>query len=312
MGIYLLKKIIHFLIVLSGISIIVFFLLALSPGDPVRQLLISAGLEPSVQNIRQLREEMGFNQPLWQQYLAWAGKILAGDWGHSYRSGQPVLTEILDRVPATLLLAVCSVGIALFLSVPLAIMAALQHNKRFDHISRGLSLLGSSLPGFWLALLLIYCFSVKIKIFPATGSGDWRHLVLPTLTLALGLTATYSRFLRTCLLEVLRQDYILAARARGISSRRIWLNHILRTGGVSFLTVVALNFTYLLGGSVIVEKIFAWPGLGKMVVDAIFDRNYPVVQGYILFWATGFVLFNLLTDLACTILNPRPQPEKEN
>ncbi|SCM83246.1 putative peptide transporter permease subunit: membrane component of ABC superfamily [uncultured Sporomusa sp.] len=311
MSTYLFEKIAHFAAVITGISIIVFLLLALSPGDPARVLLTAAGLETSAQNIQQMREEMGLNKPLWQQYFVWLGNVAAGDWGNSYRDGQPVLREILDRFPATLQLAVCSVGVALCLAIPLGIVAALWQDKLLDHISRSLSLLGLAMPGFLLGLLLIYFFAVKLRFFPVTGSGSWHHLVLPSFTLGLGLAAVYSRFLRASLLEILGQDYIVAARARGIPRRRLWFNHILRNAASPFLTVAALNFGYLLGGSVIIEKIFAWPGLGKMVVDAIFDRNYPVVQGYVLFWAACFVTLNLLVDLGCAVMRPHAQLERD-
>lgn len=308
---YLLKKLLHLFCVLLGISGLLFFLLSLSPGDPARLTLISSGIEPTGQNILQLREQLGFNQPLQQQYAKWLENLLRGDWGYSYRSGKPVLQELLVRFFPTLTLAFTSILFALCLSIPLGVIAATRQHMLFDQLSRLFSLVGSSLPNFWLGLLLIYFISVRIPVLPVAGSGDWRHLILPTITLGIGLAASYSRFLRGIILELLRQDYVLAARARGVKREKIWVNHLLRNATVPFLTMVAMNFGYLLGGSIIIEKIFAWPGLGKMAVDAIFARDYPLIRGYVMFWMACFVFINFIVDLVCCLINPRSFAERK-
>jgi peptide/nickel transport system permease protein len=267
-------------------------------------------VEPTLEAVDALREELGLNDPVYIQYGRWFRDVLHLDLGQSYRTGRPVAEEIFSRFPATLELTVAAIFFMLLISIPSGILAALHRHAFVDHLSRIWALAGASLPGFWLGLLLIYYFSVKLGIFPVMGRGGLDHLVLPAVTLGFGMAATYARLLRASMLEVLGQDYIKVARARGLKEKLIVGRHALKNALLPVVTAFGMSFGHLLGGAVIVETIFAWPGVGKFFVDAIFNRDYPVIQGYALFMAVVFVIVNLLVDIAYVFLDPRIRLER--
>jgi peptide/nickel transport system permease protein len=307
---YLIKRLFYLIPVIFGVSIITFGLINLAPGDPAEIILRSSGVEPTMEAVAALREELGLNDPVYIQYGRWVLDVLHLDLGESYRTGRPVAEEILYRFPATLELTVAAIFFMLLVSMPSGILAALHRHAFVDHLSRIWALVGASLPGFWLGLLLIYYFSVKLGIFPVMGRGGLEHLVLPAVTLGFGMAATYARLLRASMLEVLGQDYIKVARARGLKEKLIVGRHALKNALMPVVTAFGMSFGHLLGGAVIVETIFAWPGVGKFFVDSIFNRDYPVIQGYALFMAVVFVIVNLLVDITYVFLDPRIRLEK--
>lgn len=302
---YLLKRLLCLIPVMLGVSIITFGLINLAPGDPAELMLRAEGVEPTKEAVEALREELGLDDPVYVRYGRWLWGVLHLDLGRSFRTGRPVAEEILSRFPATLELTVAALVVMIFLAVPAGILAALYRHAWIDHLSRLGALLGASLPGFWLGLMLIYFFSVKLGLFPVMGRGSLRHLVLPAVTLGLAMAAVYARILRASMLDVLGQEYIKVARAKGLQEKWVIGRHALKNALLPAVTLFGMSFGHLLGGSVIVETIFAWPGVGKFAVDSIFNRDYPVIQGYALFMALVFVLANLLVDLSYGLLDPR-------
>lgn len=304
MRLYLLKRLLYLFPVMLGVSIITFGLINLAPGDPAELILRAGGMESTRQAVEALRQELGLNEPVHVRYCRWLWDALHLDLGKSFSTGRPVAEEILSRFPATLELTVAALGVMVLLAVPAGILAALYRHAFLDHLSRFAALLGASLSGFWLGLMLIY-FSVRMGIFPVMGRGGLRHLVLPAVTLGFGMAAVYARILRAGMLEVLGQEYIKAARARGLRERWVIGRHALKNALLPAVTLFGMSFGHLLGGAVIVETIFAWPGVGKFAVDSIFNKDYPVIQGYALFMAVVFVLANLMVDLVYGLLDPR-------
>jgi len=255
--------------------------------------------------VRALRHELHLDEPLPLRYGRWLFGAVSGDLGESYRNGEPVLTALARRFPRTLSIALLGLGLALLVAVPLGIVSAVRQGSSLDHTARIGTLLLGSLPSYWLGYLLILLFAVALGILPVAGWGTPKHLVLPALTLALGIGASLSRFTRATILEELAQGYVRTALAKGMGEWSITIRHCLRNALVGLITVTALRFGHLLGGAVIVETVFAIPGIGSLAVDAIFDRDYPVIQGFVLFTGTIFLLLNLFSDLAYTWLDPR-------
>lgn len=302
---YTLRRISYLFIVMLGVSVMTFALSQLTPGDAAELALSGRGVDPTREAIEAVRLELGLDQPVHVQYVHWLGDVLRGDLGRSFQSGQPVFEEIAGRFPATLQLAAAGLLVMLCIALPAGILAATFKHTILDHLSRFLALVGASIPSFWLGLLLIYFFAVRYNIFPVMGRGSLSHIVLPALALGLGMSATYARLLRASLLEVLGQDHIRVARARGLTERLILVNNALRNALLPVVTAFGMSLGHLLGGTVIIETIFAWPGVGRFVVEAIFNRDYPVLQGYVLFMAIIFVLLNLAVDLSYRFFDPR-------
>ncbi|MCK8825585.1 nickel ABC transporter permease [Fuchsiella alkaliacetigena] len=309
---YILKRILYLLVIMFIISILTFSLSRLVPGDPAEVILRSSGVEPTQEAVESMRENLGLNQPVVWQYIDWLGGILQWDFGRSFTTGRPVIQEIWYRFPATLELALAGVVVMFCLSFPAGIISAVFKNTYLDHLGRFLALVGASFPSYWLGLLLIYFFGVQNSLLPVMGRGTGRHLILPAFTLGLGMAAVYARLLRANLLEVLNQDYIRTARAKGLSEKAVVLKHALKNALLPVITAFGVNFGYLLGGTVIIETIFNWPGLGKFVVEAIFNRDYPVLQAYVLFMALVFVTINTLVDIIYGVLDPRIASERRN
>jgi peptide/nickel transport system permease protein len=303
---YVLSRILQAVPVAFGVATIVFLLLHLVPGDPVEIMLGESAVAAQKE---ELRRELRLDRPVAVRYGEYLAGLLKGDLGTSFRSREPVAREILSRVPATLLLAVSSLAVALLLAVPLGIVSALRQRKAADHFCGFLAMLGLSMPNFWLGPLLILVFSLRLGLLPVAGYGTARHLVLPSLTLGTGMAAILMRMLRSSLLEEIRQDYVRAALARGLTRRAAVVRHALRNSLIPVLTVVGMQFGSLLAGSIITETIFSWPGIGRLTVQAIDARDYPLVQGCILFIALCAVAVNLATDLLYCRADPRIRHE---
>lgn len=289
-----------------GITLLAFGLGRLAPGDPAHRIAERrSDSPPTREQVERVRRDYGLDDPLPLQYLRWVGNAARGDLGSSFKTGGPVLRELSTRFPATLQLAVCGLLVGIGLALPLGILAAVRRGSLIDQLSRLAALAGASLPSFWLGYLLIILFSVKLELLPVAGRGGPRNLILPALTLGLGMAAPLTRLTRSSLLEVLGEDYIQTARAKGLRGRTVVLRHALRNALIPMVTVIGMSFGHLLGGAVIVETVFAWPGVGKFVVDSISDRDYPLIQGYVLFMGTVFVLINLAVDLLYVYIDPR-------
>ncbi len=285
-----------------GAATCAFLLLHAIPGDTAEAL---AGPQATVEDVDNLRRAMELDQPLGKQYVSYMGNLLHGDLGYSYRTNKPVMEILRSAWPATLQLAVCSMIVAVLLGVPIGIFAAIHRGKIGDTIAMLAAFLGVSMPSFWLALLLIIEFSVNHNWFPFYGREGISSFVLPSLTLGLGVAANIARLTRTSMLEVLGQDYIRTAKGKGVKNRKVIWVHALRNAAVPVVTIIGLQFGVLLGGQVVTETVFSWPGIGRMIVDALNTRDLQIVQGGILILAVTFTLINLITDLVYALLDPR-------
>jgi peptide/nickel transport system permease protein len=303
--VYILKRIAFFIFVMIGVSLIAFSLINLAPGDPAEIVLSQGGGTPTPEAVEKLRKELGLDDPLIVQYGRWLSRAARFDFGNSFLTEKPVGDELLARFPRTLLLAISAVVFALFLSIPTGILAALYHRRFADHLGRLGALLGASIPNFWLGLFLIHLFAVKLKLLPSAGCDGFSHLILPAVTLGFGMAAIYARLLRVSLLEILSQEFIKVARAKGLTEKLVIGRHALKNALLPVITAFGVSFGHLLGGTVIVETIFAWPGIGQFAVDAIFSRDYPVIQGFVFFTAVIFVGLNLLIDISYCFFDPR-------
>lgn len=302
---YILRRILLVIPILLGVATIVFALMFIVPGDPARMLMGQHGDERTLAN---LRHEMGLDRPVYVQYARFIGKLAHGDLGMSYRQKRPVVEIIRDRFPATLKLAVASMVVAIIVGISAGILAAVRRNTVWDWMVMIFSLTGISMPVFWLGMMLALVFASGLGWLPVGGygrSGDWRHLLLPAVSLAAVSVGYIARMMRSSMLEVIGKDYIRTARAKGLSGRAVILRHALRNAFIPVITVIGVNFASLLGGAVATETVFAWPGLGRAVVDAIRVRDLPVVEGCVIFLAVVFVVVNLLVDLSYAWLDPR-------
>lgn len=303
---YLLRRLLYLVPIWLGISLVAFTLSNLSPGDPARLMLQrQLGRQPTPQEVAAARDDLGLNDPIILRYVTWLEGATTGNLGTSYRTGEPVLGALAARFPYTLQITVLGLLLAILIALPLGILAAIWRNSVIDHASRLLALAGASMPSFWVAYLLILVFAVRVRLLPVAGIGTWKHLMLPSLTLSLAASASLMRLTRSEMLEVLGQDYVRTGWAKGLAPRRVIMGHALRNALIPVITVAGMRFAGLLGGAVIVETIFAWPGIGKFVLDSIFDRDYPVIQGFVVFMGTVFLLVNLLVDLSYAWLDPR-------
>jgi peptide/nickel transport system permease protein len=298
---YVARRLLQSLGVLLGVSIIVFGLLHLT-GDPTRLLL---PLEAREEDVRQLRALLGLDDPLWLQYVRFLGRAMRGDFGLSFKHQVPALTLIFQTLPATLELTAAGLGLALVVAVPAGILAALRRNSLLDAVCSVGVLLGQAMPVYWLGLLLIMVFAVGLGWFPAAGRDGLASLVLPATAVGAFSMARIARMARSGMLEVLAQDYVRTARAAGIRAFVVTYKYALKNAAIPLVTIVGLEFGILLGGAVITETIFAWPGVGRLAVDAIFSRDYPLVQAIVAVLATVFVVINLAVDLIYTYLDPR-------
>lgn len=310
MSTYIARRLVQVVPVLLLVSAIVFFVFRVIPGD-VAVVRLGEGADP--ESVAQMRTTLGLDRPLYVQYAEWLGGALRGDLGTSYINEQTVLSLVGQTLPATLELALLGVLLALALSLPVGILSALYRGTWIDHVSRLLAMAGFCMPRYWLAVLLILAFALAIPVFPAAGYADLltnpvenlRHAALPVLALGLTLASVQMRFLRSSLLDVIGQDYVRTAHAKGLDQRAVILRHALKNALIPFVTVVGLEFGSLLGGLVVVEQIFAWPGIGWLMIQAISSRDYAVVQGAVLVVAAGVVLINLVVDVLYAVIDPR-------
>lgn len=299
---FILRRLAQTVPVIFGVTIVVFIIMQLVPGDPA---VLMAGEGATKETIESLRVQLGLNQPLYAQYIDYVTNIFRGDLGTSLKNNRPVLDEILLRLPITLELAIFSTLITIVLGMAAGIISAVKPYSITDTVVMVLALLGISLPSFWFGLMLMYGFSVKLQIFPVAGWDSMAHIVLPAFTLGAGGAAIVARMTRSSMLEVIRQDYIRTARAKGVKESVIVYKHALRNALIPVITVVGLQFGALLGGTVIVESIFAINGLGRMIVDSIRMRDMPMVQGGVLVASLVFVAVNLLVDILYRVFNKR-------
>jgi peptide/nickel transport system permease protein len=299
---FILRRLLLTVPVILGVATLVFLLIHLVPGDPVQAML---GESASPADVAALRHRLGLDAPLLVQYGRYLGGLAVGDLGTSLRTSQPVTTAIAERLPATAELAAASMGVAILIAIPLGVIAAARAGTGVDHAATAAALIGISIPNFWLGPLLAIVFSVQLGWLPVSGRGGLAHLVLPGITLGAPLAAVLARMTRASVLEELRELYVLAARARGLSRARSVLVHAFRNGLIPIVTILGLQVGMLLTGAVITETIFAWPGVGRLLIQSIGFRDYPLVQGCILLIAVTYVAVNLLTDLAYGLLDPR-------
>jgi peptide/nickel transport system permease protein len=300
---YVLRRVLFLIPVLFGVTFIVFTLMYITPGDPAKLIL---GEQASTENIMALRQEMGLDQPYLVQYGTYVkNAILHQDIGRSYVTNRPVMQEILGVFPATFQLAISAMLVAILIGIPVGIISAIKQYSIFDTISMLIALLGVSMPVFWLGLLLIILFTVKLGWLPASGFTSVKHMIMPAVALGAMTAAIVTRMTRSSMLEVIRQDYIRTARAKGQSESVVVLKHALGNALIPIITVVGLQFGHLLGGAVLTESIFSIPGVGRLMVDSIKMRDFPVVQGGVLFIALSFSLINLLVDLLYAYVDPR-------
>ena len=289
--------------VILGVSVLVFSMLHLLPGDPVMIMLGEAAGSP--ERIAELRAQLGLNDPLPVQYARFLGNALRGDFGRSIRTNRPVFDEIREQAPNTIQLTVAGLGLAIVLGVTLGVLAGRFQNSWIDNFSMLLALIGVSMPSFWMGLLLIFFFALRLGWLPATGQGGLERLILPAFTLGVHAMAIIARLTRSNMIEVLNQEYVTTARAKGLSERALVVRHALRNALVPVLTVVGLQFGALLGGAVIIETVFARQGMGRLAVEAILAKDFPIVQGVVLVAAVIYVLINLLVDISYGLLDPR-------
>ncbi len=312
MWVYIGKRLIATIPILFGLSVIVFAMMALIPGDPATAIL---GSYATPENVERLNRQLGLDKSLFEQYVIWLANLLQGDMGRSYALNRPVVDEVFERFGATLILAGAALVLCSILGIVAGIVSAVRQFGWADRIVTFLVLIGISTPSFWLGLLLIMLFAVQLRWLPPSGmyaiygGGDLpdllSHLAMPAFTLAVVATAVIARLTRTAMLEVLRQDYIRTARAKGVSERRVIYRHAFKAALVAVIPVIGIQAGFVLGGAVYIETVFQWPGIGRMLVNAISTRDLLLVQGGVLVVAASYVLFNLLADVAQTIVDPR-------
>lgn len=300
------NRLIQMVITLIGVSFLTFCLTYLSPGDPAAMVLEASDTIVSQEVLEQTREEMGLNDPFLVQYGNWIWGVLHGDMGMSYSGKKPVVDKLMEGFAGTVLLAITTIILILLISIPLGIFSAVHRNKIPDFIVRVFSFIGVSMPSFWVGLILLYIFGLKLGLFPiATASISLNGIVLPALTLAIYQSAKYTRQVRTVILDELNQDYVIGARARGLSESAILWKHILPNAILPLITLLGMSIGWLLGGIAVIETVFAWPGLGRMAVYAITMRDYPLIEGFVLWIAIVYTVINFLVDLSYTYLDPR-------
>lgn len=291
---------------LLNASLLTFGLGALAPGDPAQiRLQQEIGEPPTDEQLERARREMGLDRPLAVQYVDWLWHASRGDLGHSWMSDVPVARALLERLPATAMLGAAAAALSILIAIPVGVVSAYRRNSYTDHLARVGALLCASVPNFVMAYILILAFAVMLRLLPVFGAGSPAHIILPAVTLALGVSATLTRLTRSAMLEVLSEDYIMTARARGVSRTSLLARHALKNASIPVITAGGLVFAGLLNGTFIVEWVFAWPGLGKLAIDAIHARDYPLIQGFVLLSAALYVLVNLLVDVLYGLLDPR-------
>lgn len=302
---YILKRLLQLVVVLLGVTFLTFMITQATPSDAAEMKYVSMGMMPSTELLEKTREEMGLNDPVLIQYGRWLGNVLHGDLGESSKFGESVWTQMTRKLPMTLKLAGVSLIVVIVFSFPLGILSAVKKNKVADYMIRFLSFFGVSMPNFWLALLLMYIFAVRLGWFKVVSTNSVQGMILPVATLTIPMISSYARQIRAALLEELNVNYVIGARARGIPERRIIWGHVLPNAILPIITLLGLSVGHLLGGAAIIETIFSWQGIGNMVVEAIRVRDYPLIQGYVIWMAIIYVTVNLMVDIAYRLLDPQ-------
>lgn len=302
---YILKRLLQLVVVLLGVTFLTFMITQATPSDAAEMKYVSMGMMPSTELLEKTREEMGLNDPVLIQYGRWLGNVLHGDLGESSKFGESVLTQMTRKLPMTLKLAGVSLVAVILISFPLGVLSAVKKNKTADYIIRFLSFFGVSMPNFWLALLLMYIFAVRLGWFKVVSTDSIGGMILPVATLTIPMISSYARQIRAALLEELNANYVIGARARGIPERRIIWGHVLPNAILPIITLLGLSVGHLLGGAAIIETIFSWQGIGNMVVEAIRVRDYPLIQGYVIWMAIIYVTVNLIVDISYRCLDPQ-------
>ncbi len=308
---YVLKRTLYLIPILIGVTFFTFLMMYLAPSDPISMKYISMGTVGDKEYIEKKKQEMGYNDNFFKQYMRWSKNVIKGDFGVSTRYGVPVKDEIKKRVPKTLALTGTSVLITILVSLPFGIMSAHYKNKWIDQIVRFFSFLGISIPSFWLGLMLMYVFSVKFKLLPIIGGDGIKSLILPSMTLSAWLISVYVRRIRTCILEEINKDYVVGLKSKGISYYKIMIFHILPNSLLTIITMFGMSIGAILGGTTIIETVFEYRGLGKMAADAITNRDYFLMQGYVIWTGIIFVTINLLVDILSKFIDPRIRLEDE-
>jgi glutathione transport system permease protein len=298
---YVLKRLLGLLPTLLIVAVLVFLFVHMLPGDPAR---LAAGPDASPETVALVRADLGLDKPLPQQFLSFFGNMLQGDFGHSLRSKRPVSTEIAERFMPTLLLTISSMAWAVVFGMAIGITSAVFRNQWPDRVGMTLAVSGISFPAFALGMLLMQIFSVQLGWLPTVGADSWRHYILPSLTLGAAVAAVMARFTRASFIEVIQEDFVRTARAKGVSEKWVILKHCLRNALIPVVTMMGLQFGFLLGGSIVVEAVFNWPGLGRLLVDAVDMRDYPIIQALVLLFSLEFILINLVVDVLYGYINP--------
>lgn len=299
---FIAKRLVAMVPVLLGVTLVIYLILNMAPGDPAKVIL---GEQATPEQIAELREEMGLNDPVLVQYARYIFNLVQGDMGESYNSGLKCNVEIFARFPNTLRLTICAISLAVILALPIGIVAAVKQNSIFDGVSMFIALIGLSMPVFWLGLLLILFFSLRLGWFPSSGADGWKSLVLPTVTLGFQQMASIARVTRSSMLEVIRADYIRTARAKGVAESKVITKHALKNALIPTVTVVGLQFGGMLGGSVMTESVYAWPGIGRLMVQSINKRDIPMVLGCVIMFSVTSSVVNLLVDVLYGFIDPR-------
>lgn len=307
---YIIKRLLSLIFVLLGVTFLTFLITDLAPSDSAEMYYLSRGITPSSETLENTRKEMGLDKPVMERYVHWLDEAMHGDFGESYHYGNSVIEQMGKKLPNTLKLAFLSLSIVVAVSIPLGVLTAVYQNKWIDYFIRFLTFISISIPNFWLGLLLIYLFSVKLGIFNVISGTDFKGMILPMMTLALPLIGAYIRQIRTAVLEELNKDYVVGALSRGLSQREIIFKHVLPNTFSSIVTLLGLSIGHLLGGTAIVETIFSYQGIGSMIVEAIRVRDYPIIQGYVVWMAVIYVCVNLIVDLLCFMMDPKMRLSK--
>lgn len=302
---YILKRIIGIIPILILISFVSFSLMNLASGDPAEIMLTSQGTVATPELLQSVREDMGLDKPFINQYFKWLSSVIRGDLGKSYSTGIDVSEELKEHLPYTMILTISSILLTLIVSIPLGIISAVKKDKFIDYIIRWFTFIGNSIPGFFLAIILLLIFSLKLKLLPILSESGAKSIILPTITLSVSMISKYIRQIRAVVIEELEKDYVKGARSRGVKDSIILYRNVLKNIMVIIITLTGLSIGSLMGGTAVVESIFVWPGIGSLVLTAISNRDYPIIQGYVLWMAVIFIIINLIADLLYKIVDPR-------
>lgn len=302
---YIFKRILGTIPILIIVSFISFALMNLASGDPAEIILTSQGTVVTPELLNSVRADMGLDKPFIIQYFSWLNRVIHGDLGNSYATGVSVIEELKEHLPYTAVLAGTSIILTLIISIPLGIISAIKKDRLIDNIIRFFTFIGNSIPGFFLALILLLVFSLRLKWLPILSESEIKSLILPSITLSVAMTSKYIRQIRSVVIDELEKDYVKGARSRGINERVILYNNVLKNIMITVITLTGLSIGSLMGGTAVVESIFVWPGIGSVVLNAITNRDYPIIQGYVLWMAVIFIVVNLIADLLYRLFDPR-------